>query len=188
MQVGVLPGVPILTGMWFNPNSRGSRLRIWQPWGCKSLHAHQVFHCVKNYQNSRSEFCRRVVNREQQTDSAQTRTALGVQVSPRRPAFVRIPHCAHRATARHAIFGMPTGQANRVSLLTSACLRASGASPRHSAIIRARSSKRTVRLISGIALDECLDPERYRTRAPAFVPPAGRDYGSAGHFEPLNAK
>ena len=27
--------------MWFNPNSRGSRLRIWQPWGCKSLHAHQ---------------------------------------------------------------------------------------------------------------------------------------------------
>ena len=27
-------------GMWFNPNSRGSRLRIWQPWGCKSLHAH----------------------------------------------------------------------------------------------------------------------------------------------------
>jgi hypothetical protein len=24
------------TGMWFNPNSRGSRLRIWQPWGCKS--------------------------------------------------------------------------------------------------------------------------------------------------------
>ena len=52
----------------------------------------------------------------------------------------------------------------------------------------ARSSKRTVRLISGVALDECLDPERYRTRAPAFVPPAGRDYGSAGHFEPLNAK
>ena len=30
-------------GMWSNPNSRGSRFRIWQPWGCKSLHAHQ-FH------------------------------------------------------------------------------------------------------------------------------------------------
>jgi hypothetical protein len=28
-------------GMWLNPNSRGSRLRIWQPWGCNSLHAHQ---------------------------------------------------------------------------------------------------------------------------------------------------
>src|SRR4051812_30235468 len=33
---------------------------------------------------------------------------------------------------------------------------------------RARSSKRTVRLISGVALDECLDPERYRTRAPSL--------------------
>ncbi len=61
---------------------------------------------------------------------------------------------------------MPTGQANRASVLTSACLRASGASPRHSAISCARSSKRTVRLISGVALDECLDPERYRTCAP----------------------
>ena len=30
----------------------------------------------------------------------------------------------------------------------------------------ARSSKRTARLISGIALDECRAPERYRTRAP----------------------
>ena len=29
-------------GMWLNPNSRGSRLRIWQPWGCKSLHAHHL--------------------------------------------------------------------------------------------------------------------------------------------------
>ena len=36
-------GSAIFLGMWFNPNSRGSRLRIWQPWGCKSLHAHQ-FH------------------------------------------------------------------------------------------------------------------------------------------------
>ena len=31
-------------------------------------------------------------------------------------------------------FGMSTGRANRASVLTSACLRASGASPRHSAI------------------------------------------------------
>ena len=34
----------------------------------------------------------------------------------------------------------------------------------------ARSSKRTVRFINGVALDECLDPERYRTRVPIFVP------------------
>jgi hypothetical protein len=25
-----------VAGMWLNPNSRGSRPRIWQPWGCKS--------------------------------------------------------------------------------------------------------------------------------------------------------
>src|ERR1044071_6981590 len=31
------------------------------------------------------------------------------------------------------------------------------------------SSKRTVRLINGIALDECLDPERYRTRVPFVI-------------------
>jgi hypothetical protein len=31
---------------------------------------------------------------------------------------------------------------------------------------RARSSKRAVRLISGIALDQCRGPERYRTRVP----------------------
>ena len=96
---------------------------------------------------------RRVVNREQQTGSAQTRTALGVQVSPRRP-----------------FAGMPTGQANRACLLNSACLRASGASPRHSAIFRARSSKRAGGFITRIALDECLDPERYRTRVPFRTP------------------
>jgi hypothetical protein len=65
---------------------------------------------------------------------------------------------------------MPTGQASRASVLTSACLWASGASPRHSAIFCARSSKRTVRLISGVALDECLDPERYRARVPFLNP------------------
>src|SRR5205814_2122833 len=43
--------------------------------------------------NLRSSSCgsanRRVVNREQQTGSTQDRTALGVQVSPRRPIIVR---------------------------------------------------------------------------------------------------
>ena len=63
--------------------------------------------------------------------------------------------------------GMPTGQANRASVLTSACLRASGASPRHSAN-SACSSKRTVRLINGIALDECRDRERYPARRPFY--------------------
>lgn len=99
------------TGMWFNPNSRGSRLRIWQPWGCKSLHAHH-FAATGFSGNSRprrlktprlpsaspgsptslrssgfDSASRRVVHREEQTDSAQTRTALGVQVSPRGPIW-----------------------------------------------------------------------------------------------------
>ena len=65
---------------------------------------------------------------------------------------------AGASPATRTISGMSTGQANRASVLTSACFRASGASPRYSA--SARSSKRTVRLISGVALDECLDPER----------------------------
>jgi len=65
---------------------------------------------------------------------------------------------------------MSTGQARRACLLNSACLRASGASPRHSApwqaATRARSSKRAGGFIPRIALDQCRDPERYRTRAP----------------------
>jgi hypothetical protein len=54
-MVGVLPGVPISTGMWFNPNSRGSRLRIWQPWGCKSLHAHQPSLAAQRERGCRAE-------------------------------------------------------------------------------------------------------------------------------------
>src|SRR5580765_2474130 len=87
-------------GMWLNPNSRGSRLRIWQPWGCNSLHAHH-FAATGFSGNSRPRRLkiaepsgcksrvadRRVVNREQQTGSTQDRTALGVQVSPRRPIW-----------------------------------------------------------------------------------------------------
>jgi len=64
-----------------------------------------------------------------------------------------------------------TSESRCIGMLTSACLWASGASPRHSA--SARSSKRTVCLISRVALDQCRAPERYRTRAP---------------FLPLNAK
>ena len=128
-------------------NSRPQRLKIAEPSGRKSRGAD-----------------RRVVNREQQTGSAQTRTALGVQVSPRRP-----------------FSGMPTGQANRACLLNSACLRASGASPRHSAILGARSSKRAGGFITRIALDECLDPERYRTRVP-FPLEASQSSQRSGRF------
>lgn len=64
-------------------------------------------------------------------------------------------------------FGMSTGQACRASVLTSACLRASGASPRHSAT--ACSSKRTGGFIPRIALDECRVREHHPARRP-FVP------------------
>ena len=45
----------------------------------------------------------------------------------------------------------------------------------------ARSSKRTVRIINGVALDECLDPERYRTRAPLSTPER-EEARAAQHF------
>ena len=90
---GASPGSP--TGVWLIGNSRPVRLKIEQPWECKSPHADQ--------------------------------------------------------------FGMSTRRASRACLLNSACLRASGASPRHSAPLQAatsaRSSKRAVRFINGIALD-----------------------------------
>ena len=81
-------------------------------------------------------------------------------------------------------FGMSTGRASRASVLTCACLRASGASPRHSGLCRrppalqlsggraeasACSSKRTVRFINGIALDECRARERYPARRPFYT-------------------
>ena len=78
-------------GMWLNPNSRGSRLRIWQPWGCNSLHAHHLTATgfsgnsrprrlkIAEPSGCKSRVAdRRVVNREQQTGSTQDRTALGV--------------------------------------------------------------------------------------------------------------
>ena len=153
-------------GMWLNPNSRGSRLRIWQPWGCNSLHAHHFsatgfsgksrprrlkiaepsgcksrvadqpslvelplgkpacgspgiadrFDSNPNSLGSALLFAKRT-SQCGETDSQD----LGSPLSPRRP----FP-------------GMSTGQANRASVLTSACLCcACGASPRHSANLNA---------------------------------------------------
>ena len=128
------------TGMWLNPNSRGSRLRIWQPWGCNSLHAHhftatgfsgnsrprrlkiaEPSGCKSRVADQSSPLgygpaSRRVVNREQQTDSTQDRIALGVQVSPRRPVFA-LPSFGPAGQ-----FGMSTGRVCRVCLLNSALL------------------------------------------------------------------
>ena len=125
-------------------------------WGWKSLTRHHFAHVVQ---------CR---------DGALKTRTVSVQIRPWAPTACS-PTQRHEAQtfesaganpATRTISGMPTGQASRASVLTNACLRASGASPRHSAIFCARSSKRTVRLISGVALDECLDREHYPARVP----------------------
>ena len=149
------------TGMWLNPNSRGSRLRIWQPWGCNSLHAHH-FTATGFSGNSRPRRLkiaepsgcksrvadRRVVNREQQTGSTQDRTALGVQVSPRRPIWNDNWSSEPGLFAKQCV---PSGK------------RCKSTAFRHSC---ARSSKRAGGFILRIALDQCRVPERYRTRVP----------------------
>ncbi len=136
------------TGMWLNPNSRGSRLRIWQPWGCKSLHAYHLTATgfsgnsrprrlkIAEPSGCKSRVAdRRVVNREQQTGSTQDRTALGVQVSPRRPIWN-----VNRTSGPDLFAKQWAPRKGSV-----------GASPRHSASLRselrlgkpcARSSKR----------------------------------------------
>ena len=83
------------TGMWLNPNSRGSRLRIWQPWGCNSLHAHHL-------------------------------SAPGLRGNSR-PVRLKIEQPWECKSPHADQFGMSTGRASRASVLTSACLRASGA-------------------------------------------------------------
>jgi hypothetical protein len=93
-------------------------------------------------------------------------------------------------------FGMSTGRASRACLLNSAlletgawCKSTAFRQPLQAAII-ARVAQRCLHtattggLIPRIALDECRDPEHYRTRAPAFA----QSCGSASHFKPLNAK
>jgi len=85
-----------------------------------------------------------VVNREQQTGSTQDRTALGVQVSPRRPSrtgvigvmeyWINGKHSSHRPLINPSLHQS-----------ISCC---------------ARSLKRAGGLIPRIALDQCRDPER----------------------------
>ena len=105
------------TGMWLNPNSRGSRLRIWQPWGCKSLHAHHFAHVVQ----------RRDGALKTRTVSVQIRPWAPTACSPRQRRSAQDGKVAGASPVTRTNFGMSTGQARRASVLTSACLRASGA-------------------------------------------------------------
>ena len=128
------------TGMWLNPNSRGSRLRIWQPWGCNSLHAHH-FPAPGLRGNSRPQRLKiaepsgckfRGADQPSLVELRLGKPACGSQGIADR--FGSNPNSLGSASLPTPTnFGMSTGQANRASVLTSACLRASGASPRHSA-------------------------------------------------------
>jgi hypothetical protein len=91
-------------GVWFAPNSRGAGLRNREPWRCNSSHADQF-----------SE-----VDSQQLIVESRTNTRRACLPSTINPQLSTIQ-------------GMSTGQARRACLLNSACLRASGASPRHSA-------------------------------------------------------
>ena len=148
-------------GMWLNPNSRGSRLRIWQPWGCNSLHAHHFtatgFSGIADPGDLKSP----------SLPGASPGSPTGVwligdsrpiRLKPEQPWECKSPHADQ--------FGMSTGQAGRTCLLNSGLPeRECGASPRHSAV-HARVAQREPAALYRIALDQCRVPERYRTRVP----------------------
>ena len=122
------------TATGLSGNSRPRRLKIAEPSGCKSRVAD-----------------RRVVNREQQTGSTQDRTALGVQVSPRRPIWNVNRTSGPGLGANECV---PSGKWCESTAFRHSC---------------ARSSKRAGGLIPRIALDQCRVPERYRTRVPFSI-------------------
>ena len=147
------------TGMWLNPNSRGSRLRIWQPWGCKSLHAHHFTATgfsgksrprrlkIAEPSGCKSRVAdRRVVNREQQT---------GVRLKIEQPWECKSPHADQ--------FGMSTGRAGRTCLLNSGLpekgVWCESTAFRHSC---ARSSKRAY---------DAIQPLHQQVEWPIQVPP-----------------
>ncbi len=124
---------------------------------------------------------RRVVNREQQTGSTQDRTALGVQVSPRRPIGnvnrtsepgLGANECVPLGMwCKSTVFRQPSPPVRRWRRLPTVALAEVGyivvpARLRLAGHFCARSSKRAGGLIPRIALDQCRVPERYRTRAP----------------------
>jgi len=141
----------------FSGNSRPRRLKIAELSECKSRLAD-----------------RRVVRRESQTGSAQTRTALGVQVSPGRPiwnvkrtsepglgANEWVPSGKWCFAIREA--NVPFGETDWQDLGSPLHGIPPSMAGSHQC---AHSSKRAGGLIPRIALDQCRVPERYRMRAP----------------------
>lgn len=138
----ILPDAPIHAALAQLPEALRSDRR---GWGWKSLTRHYFVHVVQ---------CR---------DGALKTRTVSVQVRPWAPTVcsptrrdvplkpgrlqvhcnsrqrtVLLGHLTRKAWEAHSChadqFGMSTGQARRASVLTSACLQESGASPRHSAM------------------------------------------------------
>ena len=173
--MGVLPDAPIHAALVQLPETLRSDRR---GWGWKSLTRHHFAHVVQCRDGALKTRTVSVQIRPwvptawspRQRRSAQTGKVAGA--SPATRTSLRSPSFGSASQ-----FGMSTGQARRASMLTSACLWASGANPRHSAIY-ARSSKRAGGFILRIALDQCRVPERYRTRVP-FCPHSSKHRAGA---------
>ena len=196
--------------MWLNPNSRGSRLRIWQPWGCNSLHAHQPSLAAQRERGCRAEArsaeagstlhfrasARRAISRRLASagiadpgdlkspslPGANPGSPTGVWLTGNsRPVRLKIEQPWECKSPHADQFGMSTGRASRTCLLNSGLPEKWSVVRVHGIPPCARSSKRAGGLIPRIALDQCRVPERYRTRVPFRTPE--REVGQAPRFK-----
>ena len=120
-----------LTGMWLNPNSRGSRLRIWQPWGCNSLHAHQP-----SLEAQQERGCRAEARSAQAGFTARARSSFGSASHFRRLASAGIadPGDLKSPSLPGASPGSPTSLRSKRS-------KSEAAAPKHA--VRRRASLST---------------------------------------------
>ena len=125
-------------------------------WGWNSLTRHHFAHVV------------------QRRDSALKTRTVPVQIRPWAPtACSPISRGVPLKTGRLQVRVLPRGPIWNVNRTSEPGLFAKQCAPGNESVAQihgippcARSSKRAVRLISGVALDECRVPERYRTRVP----------------------
>ena len=133
---GASPGSP--TGVWFIGNSRPIRLKIEQPWECKSPHVDQFGMPTD----------KRGPGSPQGPSVLRVRSALSTYSIIEEE--LRSILAQFRDDYRAVWKGLGVAQA--AGIPPSAC-----------------SSKRTVRLINGIALDECRAREHYPARRPFLI-------------------
>ncbi len=163
--MGVLPDAPIHAALVQLQETLRSERR---GWGWKSLTRHHFAHVV------------------QRRDSALKTRTVSVQIRPWAPtACSPIRRDVPLKTERLQVRGLPRGPIWNVHRSSAPGLFAKQCVPsgkwckstafRHSC---ARSSKRAGGFIPRIALDQCRDPERYRTRVP-FCPHSSKHRAGA---------